>query len=117
MHQEWHWKSRARSYTRTRKLNGSCVQSGVVGAEARYRDQYDRNQPGASHCMFLIDCGLVLIAVFFSFAAPTTGSRFFEAVERPFSRLARRRRMTVLVGLLGSSFPQSAVWLTFLHAT
>src|SRR5947199_9094831 len=96
MHQEWHWKSRARSYTRTRKLNGSCVQSGVVGAEARYRDQYDRNQPGASHCMFLIECGLVLIAVVFAFAAPTTGSRFFEAVERPFSGLARRQRMAVV---------------------
>src|SRR5438132_12667093 len=102
MHQEWHWKSRARSYTRTRKLNGSCVQSGVVGAEARYRDQYDRNQPGASHCMFLIECGLVLIAVVFAFAAPTTGSRFFEAVVRPFSRLARRRRMAVVaVGVKG----------------
>ncbi len=36
--------------------------------------------------MFLIECGLVLIAVVFAFAAPTTGSGFFEAVERPFSR-------------------------------
>ena len=28
--------------------------------------------------MFLIECGLVLIAVVFAFAAPMTGSRFFR---------------------------------------
>jgi hypothetical protein len=47
--------------------------------------------------MFLAECGLVLIAVILAFAAPTTGSRFFQVVERPFARLARRRRMAVVV--------------------
>src|SRR5438094_10390441 len=64
--------------------------------------------------MFLIECGLVLIAVVFAFAAPTTGSRFFEAVERPFSRLARRRRMAVVaVGV--AALAVHAMALPILH--
>jgi len=64
--------------------------------------------------MFLIECGLVLIAVVFAFAAPTTGSRFFEAVERPFSRLARRRRMAVVaVGV--TALAVHAMALPILH--
>ena len=64
--------------------------------------------------MFLIECGLVLVAVVIAFAAPTTGSRFFQAVERPFARLSRRRRMAVVaVGV--TALAVHAMALPILH--
>ena len=64
--------------------------------------------------MFLIECGLVLVAVVIAFAAPTTGSRFFQAVERPFARLSRRRRIAVVaVGV--TALAVHAMALPILH--
>jgi hypothetical protein len=64
--------------------------------------------------MFLIECGLVLVAALFAFAAPTTGCRFFQAVERPFARLSRRRRMAVVaVGV--TALAVHAMALPILH--
>src|SRR5438094_2308660 len=64
--------------------------------------------------MFLIECGLVLVAVVIAFAAPTTGSRFLQAVERPFARLSRRRRMAVVaVGV--TALAVHAMALPILH--
>ena len=45
--------------------------------------------------MLLIECGLVLAAVVVALIRPTLGSRWFEAFERKFSALARRRVLSV----------------------
>jgi len=47
--------------------------------------------------MLLIESGLVLAAVIVAFLRPTLGSRWFEAFERNFSALARRRVLSVVV--------------------
>src|SRR6266849_324252 len=47
--------------------------------------------------MLLLECGLVLVAVFVAFAFPAAGSHFFERLERGFAKLARRRRLAVVV--------------------
>src|SRR5713226_6091407 len=47
--------------------------------------------------MLLIECGLVLVAVFVAFTFPSAGSHFFEPFERGFAKLARRRRLAVVV--------------------
>ena len=51
--------------------------------------------------MFLaIEAGLVVVAVVLAFTVPNLGSRAFEAIERSFGRLARRRGLSVItVGL------------------
>jgi len=44
-----------------------------------------------------IEAGLVLLAAVLAFVVPNLGSRWFEALERGFSRLAERRELSVLV--------------------
>jgi hypothetical protein len=48
---------------------------------------------GAS--LILIEGGLTAIAIALSFSWPRLGSRFFSRMERSFSRLARRRKLSV----------------------
>jgi len=48
--------------------------------------------------MFLeIEAGLCVLAVVLAFTVPNLGSRWFEALERSFGRLAQRRGLSVLV--------------------
>jgi len=48
--------------------------------------------------MFLeIEAGLCVLAVVLAFMVPKVGSRWFEALERTFGRLAQRRGLSVLV--------------------
>ncbi len=47
--------------------------------------------------MLLIECGLVLVAVFVAFNFPRAGSHFFELMEHGFVRLARKRGLAVVV--------------------
>jgi len=48
--------------------------------------------------MFLeIEAGLVLLALVLALTAPDLGSRWFEALERSFGKLARRRGLSVVV--------------------
>lgn len=47
--------------------------------------------------MLLIECGLVLVAIIVAFIDPTLGSQWLAALEHGFVRLARRRRVAVLV--------------------
>ncbi|HUZ47210.1 MAG TPA: hypothetical protein VMW54_11300 [Terriglobia bacterium] len=44
-----------------------------------------------------IEAGLVLLAVVLAFTVPKLGTRWFEALERGFGRLAERRALSVLV--------------------
>src|SRR5438093_9671011 len=49
----------------------------------------------------LIECGLVILLLAVAFLYPRLGATWFRALERPFARLARNRRLSVLcVGLL-----------------
>jgi hypothetical protein len=51
--------------------------------------------------MLRIETGLVLLCVLIAFTYPRLGSRWFENVERRFSRLSRRRAVSVaLVGVI-----------------
>jgi len=48
--------------------------------------------------MFLeIETGMVILAVALAFVVPNLGSRWFEALERSFGNLARRRGLSVVV--------------------
>ena len=48
--------------------------------------------------MFLkIEAGLAVLAVVLAFTVPKLGSRWFEAIERSFGRLAQRRGLSVVV--------------------
>ena len=48
--------------------------------------------------MFLkIEAALVVLALILAFAVPTLGSLWFEAIERSFGKLARRRGLSVVV--------------------
>src|SRR5215470_8817806 len=47
--------------------------------------------------LFLIEFCLAITAVALAFKFPAAGSRWYEALERGFARLARRRGLAVLV--------------------
>jgi hypothetical protein len=60
--------------------------------------------------MFLeIDVGLTILAVVLAFALPQLGSRFFEAIERSFGKLAKRRALSILVVGLSALALRAAV--------
>jgi hypothetical protein len=60
--------------------------------------------------MFLeIDIGLSILAVLLAFTLPKLGSRQFEAIERSFGRLAKRRALSVLVVCLSALALRAAV--------
>ncbi|MCL5005774.1 MAG: hypothetical protein M1404_04510 [Acidobacteria bacterium] len=46
---------------------------------------------------FEIEAGLTVLAVVLAFAVPTLGSRWFEALERRFGKLAEKRGLSVIV--------------------
>jgi hypothetical protein len=45
----------------------------------------------------VIEAGLTVLALVLAFTVPTLGSRWFEAIERSFGKLAKRRGLSVIV--------------------
>ncbi len=47
--------------------------------------------------LLIVECGLTAIATACSFAWPTLGARWFARIERPFGRLAQRKKVSIFV--------------------
>ncbi len=45
----------------------------------------------------VVEVALVLALTLVGFGAPGLGARWFQAVERPFAHLARKRRLVILI--------------------
>ena len=56
-----------------------------------------------------IEFGLVLLSIVLAFSVPDLGSSWFRAVERHFARLARRRRLSILLAGLAALAARAAV--------